>query len=360
MLSSRHRRRIGQIVPFGVIWLVFGIVYSVVEKGILADSTTYPLRGNPYDFRTSLVTVGACSLVMGLLMGTLEVYVLGRLFRKRSFLQHLLAKMAIYMGAIILFIGFINVVYYLRHRVGGDAGLDSAKLMSWRDYSFWSIVVYVWAVVTASLLFAEISRHIGHGVLRNFFTGRYHRPKEEERIFMFLDMKASTTIAEQMGHVKYFGLLDRYYADMTEAILDSSGEICQYVGDEIVITWRLRDGVRDNDCLECFFRICDRFTAEAPNYQRAYGRVPGFKAGLHCGRVTTGEIGSVRKDIVFTGDVMNTTARIQSLCNESGVDLLVSETLLKQLHTNGYQVREIGVRALKGKDEAVKLFTVTR
>ena len=205
----------------------------------------------------------------------------------------------------------------------------------------------------------KLGQHIGHGVLRNFFTGRYHKPREEDRIFMFLDMKSSTTIAEQMGHIAYFELLKRYYADMTEAIQESSGEIYQYVGDEVVITWTMEDGIRNNDCLACFFRIKAKLEREAARYQKDFGTVPGFKAGLHCGHVTTGEIGSMRKDIIFTGDVMNTTARIQSLCNENEVDLLVSDVLMKRLPTDDrYLVREIGERQLKGKDERVHLFTV--
>ena len=233
------------------------------------------------------------------------------------------------------------------------------NLLSLTDYLFCSIILYAGAIVAMSLLYAEFSHHIGHGVRRNVFTGGYHTPQEEERIFMFLDMKSSTTIAEQMGHVKYFGLLNRYYADMTEAITASSGEICQYVGDEVVITWTLSDGLRENDCLECFFRIKQRLESQAPQYQKSFGRVPGFKAGLHFGHVTTGEIGTVRKDIVFSGDVMNTTARIQSLCNENGVDLLVSDAMMTRMRVSGdYQVRELGARELKGKDERVKLFTV--
>ena len=361
MLSAKHRSRITRIIPFGVIWFVFGIVYSVVEKGILAHSTTYPLNGNPYDFRISLITVSLSSLVMGLLMGTLEVYFLAGLFRRRSFAGHMAAKTFIYVGSMVLFLIGINTLYYLQYQglPLAEQAMLKKNLLSLTDYSFWSIIVYAGAVVAMSLLYAEFSHHIGHGVLRNFFTGRYHTPKEEERIFMFLDMKSSTTLAEQLGHVKYFRLLNRYYADMTDAILASSGEICQYVGDEVVITWTLRDGLRGNDCLECFFRIKECLNAQAATYQADFGHVPGFKAGLHCGQVTTGEIGTVHKDIIFTGDVMNTTARIQSLCNESGVDLLVSGALMTRMRLGSdYQVRGLGVRELKGKHELVEVFTV--
>jgi adenylate cyclase len=361
MTTAKHRTRIKRIIPFGIIWLVFGVVYSIMVKGILAESSTYPATGIPYDFKSSLVITSLASTLMGLLAGTLEVYVLHRLFSPLKFWAQIAMKALTYTAAIILFLMAINTIY-----LGQVLDLPiyhpdiiHKNVLSFSAPWFWSIVVYIGTITTVSLLFIEFQQFIGHGVIRNFFTGRYHTPKEEERIFMFLDMKSSTTIAEQMGHVKYFGLLNRYYADMTEAILASSGEICQYVGDEAVITWTLSDGLRNNDCLECFFRIKEELESKVGHYTKAFGRVPGFKAGLHCGHVTTGEIGSVWKDIVFTGDVMNTTARIQSLCNENGVDLLVSEAMLSRMRLGGeYRVREIGVRELKGKDEKVKLFTV--
>ncbi|MBP6390259.1 MAG: adenylate/guanylate cyclase domain-containing protein [Flavobacteriales bacterium] len=364
LLSAKHRSRIKRIIPFGIIWLGFGVVYCLVEKGFMGRMAHCPPSGpsgKPYDFQTALIIKSLSTGVMGLLMGTMESYFLARLFRRRSFLLHIASKTVIYVLATILFLIGVNTIQYSWYLDLPPAHPEILRIHLYllRDYSFWSIIAYIGAVVVVSLVYADFSHHIGHGVLRTLFTGRYHTPKEEERIFMFLDMKSSTTIAEELGHVKYFGLLNRYYADMSDAILASSGEICQYVGDEVVITWTLEKGLRGNDCLECFFRIKEHLSAQAATYQKDFGRVPDFKAGLHCGHVTTGEIGTVRKDIIFTGDVMNTTARIQSLCNENGVDLLVSDAMMTRMRVSGdYQVRELGARELKGKDERVKLFTV--
>ncbi len=363
MNLDKHRTRIRRIIPFGIIWSVFGIVYSLVVKGVLGDSISYPATGIPYDFRSSLVITTCASLLMGLVVGTIEVYALHRWFRRWTFPVQIAMKTLFYTAGIVCFLVCINTVYLsatldlpLYHREIIDKNLASFGA-SW----FWSIVVFIGSIATMNLLFAEFQQHMGHAVIGNFFTGRYHVPRQEERIFMFLDMKSSTTLAERMGHVEYFGMLNRYYADLTVAITASSGEIWQYVGDEVVITWPLERGLRKNACLTCFFLMKDHIRARSAMYQRDFRHVPEFKGGLHCGQVTTGEIGTVRKDIMFTGDVMNTTARIQGLCNESGVDLLISEALLSKLRLpDSYQVREIGVRELKGKEERVRLFTVSQ
>jgi len=176
---------------------------------------------------------------------------------------------------------------------------------------------------------------------------------------MFLDMKSSTTIAEKLGHVQYYQLLNEYYADITEAIIQTSGEIYQYVGDEVVVSWKMKNGLTNNNCLNCFFTIKDIFSARSGDYMGTYGVVPGFKAGLHCGMVTTGEIGVVKKEIIFTGDVLNTTARIQSLCNANNVDILISDDLAARLNLpHDFILTEIGEFDLRGKEERVKLLTV--
>jgi adenylate cyclase len=145
--------------------------------------------------------------------------------------------------------------------------------------------------------------------------GKYHHPVEEERIFMFLDMKSSTTIAESLGHVKYFQMLKEYFFDLSVAVIDYAGIIYQYAGDEMIISWKLKDGLKNNNSIACFFAMKRAMEIQTVKYKRQFGVVPEFKAGLHCGMVTAGEIGSLKKEIIFTGDVLNTSARIQGLCN---------------------------------------------
>ena len=178
---------------------------------------------------------------------------------------------------------------------------------------------------------------------------------------MFMDMKSSTTIAEKLGHIEYYKLLNEYYADITEAVLQTSGEIYQYVGDEIVVSWKFKHGLQDNNCLRCFFLSEQIFETVSEKYIKEFGLLPGFKAGLHYGKVTTGEIGVVKKEIIFTGDVLNTTSRIQNACKEYEVDILVSDDLIAILKIeDDYIISEIGECQLRGKDEKVNLLTVIK
>jgi adenylate cyclase len=227
------------------------------------------------------------------------------------------------------------------------------------SYAFAATTVYMVLVIIVSLFYAEVSENLGPGVLANFFTGKYHTPIVEERIYMFLDMKSSTTIAENLGHVMYFEMLREYYADISSPIIKYSGEIYQYVGDEVIVSWTLKKGLQNNNCIQCFFAMKEALEKQAPKYKDRFGVSPGFKAGFHMGKVTTGEIGVIKKNIMFTGDVLNTTARIQGLCNEYNVDILVSDCLQKRLAVDSQrQIKPLGKNELRGRDEKIELFTI--
>ncbi len=361
-LSPFTRINILRILPFGLIWLFFSLVYSLVEKGLLGDLDKYPSTGNPYHFSKTLWITGTTALVLGLLMGTVEILFFSKLFPKLSLLKKIVFKSLIYILIIIFFLLAIALIYNaneLQTSLLDEKVFNNLRIFFF-NFSFWSIEIYIASIIGISLMYAEVSENLGQGVLHNFFTGKYHTPKEEERIFMFLDMKSSTTIAENIGHVKYFGMLKEYFLDLTNPIIQNFGEIYQYVGDEIVVTWTLKNGVFNNRCVECFFEMKKAIQKQKIKYQNQFGLVPEFKAGFHYGKVITGEIGVIKKEIIFTGDVLNTTARIQSLCNGFGVDLLVSGQLIKKLQLRPpFQIKEIGENELRGRGEKIDLYTVS-
>ena len=177
---------------------------------------------------------------------------------------------------------------------------------------------------------------------------------------MFLDMKSSTAHAEKLGHIRYFQMLKEYYNDISIPILNCGGEIYQYVGDEIVITWKAKNNFANN-VLNCFFAMKEALNLQHNKYLLEYELAPTFKAGVHYGKVTTGEIGLLKKDIVFTGDTLNTAARIQSLCNQYEVDLLVSEDFLKaEASIDEYSFNALGKTQLKGRNKGIALYSVNR
>ena len=188
--------------------------------------------------------------------------------------------------------------------------------------------------------------------------GKYRIAREEERIFMFLDLKSSTVIAEEMGHRRYFEFMSEFIADATIPIMKNHGEVYQYVGDEIVICWKTEKGNFDPHCIKCFFDIKERIQHDSAKYIKRYGKVPTFKAGMHFGEVMVGEVGVIKRDLIMSGDAVNTTAHIQSKCNDYDAELLMSTVLVDKLSTTIYQVNPLGAVWLKGKRSPIELNSV--
>ena len=154
-------------------------------------------------------------------------------------------------------------------------------------------------------------------------------------------------------------MLKEYYSDLSDPIIQYSGEIYQYVGDEMIVSWKPKRGLFNNNCLKCFFAMKEAIKKQSEKYKTKFGLNPTFKAGFHLGKVTTGEIGVIKKEIIFTGDVLNTTARIQGLCNTHQVDILISGDLKKRMDLDSeFQIEALGENELRGRDEKVELFTV--
>jgi class 3 adenylate cyclase len=207
----------------------------------------------------------------------------------------------------------------------------------------------------------ELTRLVGSRVLLSVILGRYRRPAREERVLLFLDLVGSTSLAESMGELRMHDLLTRFFYDIDEAILAHGGEVHAYVGDEVIVTWRLAAKVSERRYLDCFFAIQDRIAERADLYRREFGMVPSFRAGLHAGSVVISECGDSRRQVAYFGDTMNVTARLQEYCKEVGRALLVSADLLRLVRPGSDLVVEaLGPTQLRGRAAAVEVFAVER
>ncbi len=176
-----------------------------------------------------------------------------------------------------------------------------------------------------------ISRLLGPGVLMRFLSGRYHRPRPEERIFLIIDLKGSTAIAARIGNTEFLRLLDRYFVDLARALLDHGGEIYRYVGDAMIATWTVDRGLRRADCLMAALEARRLLAARAPAYEKEFGLRPEVRAALHAGPVVSGEIGDIKREIAYLGDGLNLTAKLEVHGKATGADLIVSTDLLALL-----------------------------
>lgn len=359
--SHKIKNQIEKIIWITLFWVLFSVFQFLTGYTTLINLNVDLSGLNPLSFLKGSIIIG---IIAGVLGGSLIVFFWENWLRTKSYSWSLLN---IFWSYTLLFL----IVLIFRDIFSPITSSNTSSLIhseSWRD--LWSILSSLsfiqnylsWLIVVIFTLIALlVNDKYGPGIFLSFLRGKYFHPKREERIFMFIDLRGSTSIAEKLGEGRYFNFIKDVVRDATPDILKSKGEIYQYVGDEIVVSWKKDAGTTSANCLQCFFGIQKHLVENASYYKEKYdGLVPEFKAGLHYGFVMVGEIGIVKRDIAYSGDVLNTTARIQSKCNELGVNILISKNLIENLDPvpNTFTPKEIGEMNLRGKKHSLMLYTV--
>jgi len=278
-----------------VISAAIGAVYAVARHG-LARFAWYSVAW--YSVPRGSLT-GA---LIASILTSLEVYFLwtplGSSLRRAPFAVHVAVKTIIYLIVIVSALSLGAWAF----PAPGERGIQGSDVLFSLAASF--VFVFVMAV----------NKLLGQNVLLSFVTGRYHRPRLEERVLLFIDMEGSTGLAERLGPLAFHRLLNRFVTDLTDPIVAARGEIYSYVGDELIATWKIEEGIGHARCVTACFDAFDALARKAPEYRSGFGAAVNFRAGLHCGPLVTGEMGSIKTEIVFLGDAVNTAARIQELC----------------------------------------------
>lgn len=214
--------------------------------------------------------------------------------------------------------------------------------------------------------FMSVVRLLGPGTLASLLTGRYYRPREEQRIVLFLDIVGSTGIAERIGDVRFHALLSETFTILSRVVTDAGGDVYRYVGDAMIATWPLGSppGKKSHENARapaCVLACRDALDAAAPVLQRRHGHVPAFRAGLHAGPVVAGEVGGFKREIALLGDTMNTAARVESACRDTGRPILASRTLVDAcILPPDIAVTDAGTHLLRGKREPIELVALER
>lgn len=276
------------------------------------------------------------------------------LLLKLPVLFSIFVKAFIFLIIIIIFTGIIGFV------MGYFEGRQIEEFFSTR-FETGQIILYIYVLHLYLFLsfYVQLKHFFGQDTLFNFLLGKYRKPIKEHRIFMFLDIKSSTTLAEKLGLEGYYELLSDFFNDITDPVYLADAEVYQYVGDEVVFTWETDKGINNQNCLNLFFGIKKKVKSREPYYLKKYGEIPRFKAAIHLGEVINAQIGEVKRELIYNGDVLNTTARIQEQCNIFGQELIVSGHLLKEINLkDNYVSNKLDELRLRGKENLVHLFSI--
>lgn len=346
-MKYRNKRRWNIIKGYSIGWVLAFVLYSIFR-----GEGTKELGSVQFELWRSIIV----SIVIGPIIGSISGYaqILTEERGDRSIpLQRLLVFRFIY--ALLFVVATILVAHTT---VTTFAGVTIGLLEFAFEPGSFSIYLYILLIDLFFAILRQVNLLLGEGKLGKLIRGEFYTPKEEERIFMFLDLKSSVELAETLGHQSYSKLIQDCFNDLGVAA-EHEAEIYQYIGDEVVLTWKLKEGLRNGNCLNAYFHFKKELEKKSDYYLQKYNRKPFFKAGLNAGNVMVTEIGKYKKDIAYHGDAINTAARIQGMCNKLNQEVLISEDLKERLNESEFSFEKLGNLPLKGKEKEVSMYSVS-
>ena len=340
-------------------WTIAAWLYMVYRVAGLADYERIKLV-EPIRYHVVFIQSTIAGITIGFVLGILDIFLSKSRLRKRSFGFLVIVKGLIYIGTIIIVVSLIHMITGFVDQLSFRE--EMSKLLEFYQQGFLlSILVYALFISFLISFIKQVNQKFGPGILLPMLLGKYFRPIQENRIFLFLDLRSSTTYAEKIGHVLYSELIQDCFYDLATQVEAYRAEIYQYVGDEAVITWKLKNGLLENNCIRLTIAFNDQLQSRSEHYLQKYGIVPEFKGGANSGLVMVAEIGEIKKEIAYHGDVLNTASRIQSQCNSYQKNLLISEQLKNLLPpASDLRFELLGSLELKGKSELVSIYSAER
>ncbi len=227
-----------------------------------------------------------------------------------------------------------------------------------------------------SLISETIERERENTFMNRIF-GQYVSPEVREKVMqenvaikgekknvavLFCDIRGFTTASENKPPEEIVSELNEYFDAMAKAITTANGTIDKFIGDAIMAVFGGVIGLENpsDSALEAARRMVRNL--EVLNRKRMQTGLPKIRngIGLHYGEVYLGAIGSEnRKDYTVIGDIVNTTSRIESLCKEHKVALLLSEQFYDELpDSQKFECYKLAETLLKGRKEKTILYAL--
>ena len=344
-ISNLNKIRLRTVIFIAFFWTAIDIVIVLLRED-------EQMHTKSIWFREGLI------FSVSTIMGYLFVFRLRKMLRHFPLWLNFLAKSIILLGSALLLtfiIQFSSSIFIQKL----NASEAYHEIQSYALYRNWLLekIIYWMIIFFITQLILIINEKYSPDVFIDILVGKYIHPKIENRIIMFIDLKDSTPIAEKLGHSLYFEFIREFIYRVSMAIIEFEGTIYQYVGDEVVCSWKNSEK-NTRRCLDAVILSKKNIQRKGNYFKKKYGIVPEFRVGINVGEVTIGEIGVIKKDLAMSGDTMNTTARIRGACNELKHHFVVSKEFVDAAALKGWQTESLGMVDLKGKKYEIELFSL--
>ncbi len=348
-MNVKTKRRWQIIKTYCIGWTLAFVFLSIVRGVGTTENGEIQI-----DFLTSVLFSVFLGPTFGSISGLAQIFTEEKIYKRISIQKLLIFRLVFAFFFLVAMIGVVYLIFKFFFNV--EMGMIDFAFDGVGSFPIYGYIIFIDFFMA---VYWQINLMLGPNKLIPLIRGKFYTPREEERIFMFLDLQSSTKLAENLGHIKYSMLIQDLFNDLG-VVVENDAEIYQYVGDGVILTWPLKSGLSRQNCVTAFFAYKDQIQKRKDYYLSKYDCKPVFKAGLNAGLITVTEVGKYKKEIAYHGDTINTAARLQGKCNEFGEELLISGYLKEMLKENDqYNFKKPERVALRGKEKEVVAFAVS-
>lgn len=182
--------------------------------------------------------------------------------------------------------------------------------------------------------------------------------QEQEVSILFSDIRSFTTLCEGHSPSDILRMLNTYLANASDIIDAHGGVVDKYIGDAIMALFGAPVTAPDDPQRAVETAIAMIKAMPALNARFAEDGWPELRIGIgiHTGNAVAGNVGSeTRLNYTVLGDAVNLASRLEGLCKDYGVPIIVSEATMQRC--TGIRFRELGMVRVKGKQQEVRIYT---
>ena len=364
-MNTRQRRRLSYVFIILYWVIILDLINFILINSVKVFVTISALDPN-FENATTIKWLSPANYIDGTLAGLffgVFFILVSKLSRKLhierfGFGKSILINSGIFLGGFTLAFLLMDFIMKLIESYSGEERIPVNMDDGMMPLVLVILLIFVFQILLLNFILQSIEVMGDYNIIR-FLTGKYRTPVLENRAFMFLDLRSSVQHAEKLGNVLYSELIRDCFKELNYLVHKFEAEIYQYVGDEIVLTWETSVAQRNYNILGIFFAFEQALQNKSEHYLNKYGFIPEFKAGCHAGEVTAAEIGIIKRDIAYHGDVINTSSRVQGMCNVLHHDLLITSSIINNENSlQGFEIKSVGRHNLKGKGIETELFSV--
>lgn len=181
--------------------------------------------------------------------------------------------------------------------------------------------------------------------------------QQKEMTIMFTDIRGFTSISEKLTPQGLTHLLNRYLTPMTEIVQTHQGTIDKYIGDAVMAFWNAPLDIAEHEKKACAAALHMLQKLKELNAAFVAEGLPALDIGIgiHADTVSVGNMGSDQRfDYTVIGDGVNLSSRLEGLCKQYGVPIIVSGDIVKAV--GGFCFAPLDKVAVKGKEDPVTIY----